>query len=196
MRLEFDATIDDYLAMHEHWFKRSRDQVKVPIPRWLWPALLGALAAAGAYASGKAVAFHAHDLLLGALNGMTAGCFAGAAVLLVFMVISKIKPRSNVRYLEIVRGMMESGAIPIDLGLHVAEVQGDLLVYTDPMRTVHQSLSTFTEIEEHDDCLYLLRDGHPQYRLPKRAFASDAQQAEFRQFIGPYLGGDSSQPDL
>ncbi len=190
MRWNFDATIDDYLALWEDAHRRRAGQIKTRIPWWFVPLILGAFAAAGIYAVGRAAGrFDFGALVPGAINGIIGGGLGGFGLLICFLFLYRRLGSQRRELREHWRTLMESGVIPIEMGPHAVEIEAEWLTYSTPYRTIQQQLGSFEALEEQDDCFYLLRRGHPEYRLPKRAFASDAQQAEFRRLVEPRLGG-------
>lgn len=180
MRLEFDVTTEDYLAMHADWLESRPARAGVPVLSSYWPVLLVSFAGAGVYAVGRVVGYDTHHVVFGALNGAEAGCFSAAAALLVVLAILKLRPPGHARYLNVVRGMLESGALSTELGRHVAEIEGSVLIWTTPIRTITQPLEAIDATRERPDGLYLLRNSHTEYRIPARAFATEAERDEFR----------------
>ena len=189
MRLEFEATVEDYLAMQEDWLRRSSPHYRQPTPPSTWVILFASFALGGAFAAGMAAEFEPDTLVQGGVLGMMAG--GTTWVLLATMIEHHpwFRARAMSRYMAMIRRNIESGDYPADLGPHALVVEDDALVFECPTRTLRYAVGNLDGMEDHPDCLYFTLRGQVSLRLPKRAFAADAQQAEFRRLVEPWVGG-------
>ena len=187
MRLEFEATADDYVVIQAEWAQRSGRHFNQPTGAMTWGMFFLSFGAAGGFAAAMQGARDADAIVIGTVCGFLAGGIAWVVLGALVQHNPWYQRRAMASYRELIRRNIEAGHYPADLGPQALTIGEESLEFETPRRLIRYSPGVFGSLEDREDDFLLLRGNHIEIRVPKRAFASEQQQQEFRRLVQPYL---------